>query len=100
MKAFKLIFKDDLAITLCYPNPIRISSVKRRKLDADFSGRAISGYKIKSSSDGMNGVLPPPRHGRVDNHRHVGSPLRALRTHKIYPRRNILTSQSHVGIKV
>ena len=56
MKAFKLNFIDDLAMTLCYPNPIRISSVKRRKVDADFSGRAISGYKIKSSSDGMNGV--------------------------------------------
>ena len=43
-------------MTLCYPNRIRISSVKRRKVDADFSGRAISGYKIKSSSDRMNGV--------------------------------------------
>ena len=39
-------------MTLIYPNPIWISSVKRRKMDADFSGRA-------------------------DDHRHVGSPLRA-----------------------
>ena len=36
-------------MTLIYPNPIWISSVKRRKVDADFSGRA-------------------------DDHRHVGSP--------------------------
>ena len=56
-------------MTSIYPNPIWISFVKRRKVDADFSGRA-------------------------DDHRHVGSPLRASRTHKIYPRRNILTSQS------
>ena len=73
MKAFKLNFEDDLAMTLCYPNPIRISSVKRRKVDADFSGRAISGYKIKSSSDGMNGVPagstvnPPPRVAYAQN---------------------------------
>ena len=32
--------------------------------------------------------------GRADDHRNVGSPLRGSRTHKIYPRRNILTSQS------
>ena len=32
--------------------------------------------------------------GRSDDHRHVGSPLRGSRTHKIYPRRNILISQS------
>ena len=56
-------------MTLIYPNPIWISSVKRRKVDADFSGRA-------------------------DDHRNVGSPRRGSRTHKIYPRRNILTSQS------
>ena len=27
----------------CYPNPIRFSSVNRRKVEADFSGGAISG---------------------------------------------------------
>ena len=43
-------------MTLIYPNPIWIPSVKRRKVDADFSACAISGYKIKSSSDGMNCV--------------------------------------------
>ena len=41
-------------MTLIYPNPIWISSVKRRKVDADFSGRA-------------------------DDHRHVGSPPSARR---------------------
>ena len=48
-------------MTLIYPNPIWIPSVKRRKVDADFSACAISGYKIKSSSDGMNcASLPAP----------------------------------------
>ena len=68
-------------MTLCYPNRIRISSVKRRKVDADFSGRAISGYKIKSSSDGMNDVatVNNPRDERADDHRHIGSPSALLR---------------------
>ena len=30
-------------MTKCYPNPIRFSSVQRRKMEAEFSGGAITG---------------------------------------------------------
>ena len=71
-------------MTKCYPNPIRFSSVRRRKVEAAFSGGAITGNGVfrcsrrwgrqlgltrsVSSRDtwGMHGVRPVGEHHLQD----------------------------------
>ncbi len=48
-------------MTKCYPNPIRFSSVKRRKVEAAFSGGAITGNEgipLLAEVDRQLGLTP------------------------------------------
>ena len=48
-------------MTKCYPNPIRFSSVKRRKVEAAFSGDAITGNEgipLLAEVDRQLGLTP------------------------------------------
>ena len=48
-------------MTTCYPNPIRFSSVQRRKVEAAFSGGAITGnWGIPLLAEGGPAVGPDP----------------------------------------
>ncbi len=59
-------------MTECYPEPIRFSSVKRRKVEADFSGGAISsngGIQLLAQVDRRPGLTESVARSLEDSRR-------------------------------